>query len=76
MAVVNCYKVHYHFERSGKKVSEDYTNYVQAADNSFSSISSVLSSNSLIRGGNTLVIDSVQNVGPSSDTTANAGYKA
>lgn len=63
MAVVNTYKVHYHFETSGKKSSVDYFDYVQAAAGDFSSVKTVLSNNARLRGGGTLVIDSVQEVG-------------
>ena len=62
-SVVNTYKVHYHFEISGKKSSPEYIDYVQASASDYNSIKSVLSSNSKLRGGGTLVIDSLQETG-------------
>lgn len=67
MAAVNCYKVHYHGEVSGKKVTDDRYAYVQATASDFNSLRSVLSSNTKLPPG-TLVITSVANVGP--DLTA------
>ena len=67
---VNTYKVHFHLERAGKKASPDYIEYVQAAAGDFNSLQTVLSSNGKIRGGNTLVIDSVQEVGHGDTTLA------
>src|SRR5690348_8958435 len=72
MAVVNCYKVHYHFERNGKKVSPDYVDYVQASGPDYVSLQTVLSNNNKILGGNTLQISAVQLTGPSSDTVGNS----
>ena len=63
MAVVMCFRVHYHFEGpNGKKSSDDLTNYVQAADGAYDTIKAVLSSNSKLRGSShALVIDAVIN---------------
>jgi hypothetical protein len=66
MAVVMCFKVHYHFEGAGgKKSSEDKIEYVQCGSGDYASIKAVLSSNSKLITGATLVIDSVVNVGGS-----------
>ncbi len=62
MAVVNTYKVHYHFAQGGKTSSMEYIDYVQSADSKYDTIVAVISSNSKLRPG-TLVIDSVEEVG-------------
>lgn len=64
-AVVSYFRVLYHFEASGKKVGpHQEVAHVQAADGSYNSISSVLSSNGKTYPGGTLVIDNVINLGP------------
>lgn len=64
MAVVNVYKVSYHFEIGGKKAGEQYQHYIQAAAGDYTSLYSVISSNSKLRPSlGTLVFDSVQEVG-------------
>lgn len=60
--VLNTYKVHYHFEQGGKISSPVYIDFVQATASDYSSLKTVLNSNSLLRAG-TLVIESVQEVG-------------
>lgn len=64
MAVVNVYKVHYHFDQGtpAKKSSPEYIDYIQAAASDYNTLKNVLSTNSKLRAG-TLVIDSVQEVG-------------
>lgn len=59
-------KIHYHFESSGRKSSQDYIDYVASA-NDYTSIKTVLSNNSRLQGG-TLVIDAAQNM-PSGSST-------
>lgn len=63
-AVVNTYKVTFHFEQGNppRKSSSDETAYIQASAGDYTSLKTVLSNNSRIRPG-TLVIDSVQEVG-------------
>jgi len=56
----NIYKVHYHFEYSGKKASPEYIDWVSASANDYNSIKTVLNNNSKLLGGGTLVIDAVQ----------------
>jgi hypothetical protein len=58
------FKVHYHFENSGKKSSADYIDYVNAAAGDYNSLRTVLSGNGLLRGTGTLVIDACQSLGP------------
>lgn len=55
----NIYKVHYHFEAGGKRISETYIDNVSAAASDYNSIKTVLSNNSRLRGPGTLVIDDV-----------------
>jgi hypothetical protein len=70
MGTTNVYKVHYHFENSGKKSSMDYSDYVSAASNDYESIKTVLSNNGRMIGGGKLVIDSISNASaPSSILT-------
>lgn len=59
MSTTNVYKVHYHFEFSGKKASPDYIDYVSAAASDYNSIQTVLSNNNRILGSGKLVIDAV-----------------
>ena len=59
MGTTNIYKVHYHFEFSGKNASPAYTDYVSAAANDYESIKTVLANNSRLLGSGKLVIDSV-----------------
>jgi hypothetical protein len=63
MAITCIFKVHYHFTSGGKKVSPDYIDYVSAAAGDYATLKGVMSSNNLLRGGNTLEITSVQNIG-------------
>ena len=63
MATVNVYKVHYHFQDgNGKKISPEYIDYLSAAANDYATLKGVLSSNGLLRGPGTLVINSAQNM--------------
>lgn len=55
----NIYKVHYHFEFSGKKSSPEYIDWVSAAANDYNSIKTVLSNNGKLLGGGTLQITAV-----------------
>lgn len=59
MGTTQVWKVTYHFEYGGKKASQDYIDYVSAADSTYGSIKTVLSNNSRLQGG-ALVIDAVQ----------------
>lgn len=68
-SVVNTYKVHYHFEQSGKKSSAEQIVYIQAADSSYNTLKAVLSSNSKLQPG-TLVLDSVEEVGQGNNAIA------
>lgn len=61
-AVVNTYKVLYHFEQGGKKSGPDYLDYIQASAGDYTTLKGVLSSNTKLKPG-TLVIDSVEEVG-------------
>lgn len=62
MTTTNVYKIHYHFEAGGKKISPDYVDYVSAAGNDYNSLKTVLSNNNRLLGPGTLVIDAVQNL--------------
>ena len=64
MSVSQLFKVQYHFEVGGKKATEDYVDYVGAADGTYNSIKTALvTNNSKQRGPGSLVIDAVVNVG-------------
>jgi len=57
MTTTMVYKVHYHFESGGKKISPDYIDYVSVAASDYNSIKTVLSNNARLLGAGTLVID-------------------
>jgi hypothetical protein len=63
MATTNCYKVHYHFEAGGKKISPDYIDYVAAAAGDYDSLNTVLQADGKQRGPGILKISAVQSVG-------------
>jgi hypothetical protein len=64
MSVGQIYKVLYHWERGGKKVNHELSAYVDCADQSYNTIRNVIVTNQTqSHGGDTFVIDSVQNVG-------------
>jgi hypothetical protein len=73
MALTQVFKVHYHFENAGKKSSSDYIDYLNSAGGDYNSLRSVLSSNGLLRGSGTMVIDAVQSVGPGCDSLVTTG---
>lgn len=68
MSTTNIYKVHYHFEISGKKASPEYIDFISAAANDYNTLKNVLSSNNRLLGGGTLQITAVQNM-PSGAST-------
>jgi hypothetical protein len=60
MATNNVYRVTFHFEKNGRKCSDQFQENVIAAGEDYASLSSVLSGNSKTNGGQgTLVITSV-----------------
>jgi hypothetical protein len=60
MATTNVYQVDYHFENLGKITGPpSYQAIVSAAANDYNTIRGVLSSNGLLLGSGTLVIDNV-----------------
>ena len=64
MATTSIYRVTYHFETNGKRISDTSQDNVVATGPDYASLSSVLSSNSKTNGGKgTLVIESVGHVG-------------
>lgn len=69
-------KVHYHFEstkggsgQTGGKISPEYIDYVSVASDDYNSIKTVLSNNSKLLGGGTLVIDASIAGSPSGSET-------
>ena len=67
MATNNVYRVTYHFETSGKKVSEQFQDNVLASGQDYATIAAVLNSNGKTNGGHgTLVITSIGHVGAAS----------
>ena len=64
MATNNVYRVTYHFEQGGKKISEQFQDNVLASGSDYASISGVLNSNGKTNNGHgTLVITSIGHVG-------------
>jgi len=64
MASNNVYRVTYHFEQGGKKISEVFQDNVLAADQGYDTIKSVLNNNARTNNNKgTLVIVSVGHVG-------------
>ena len=61
MSTTQVFKVHYHFEAAGKKISPDYYDWVSTAGTDYNSIKTVLSNNGKLLGPGTLVIDAVLN---------------
>jgi len=60
MATNTVYRVTYHFEKNGKKISEQFQDNVIASGQDYASLSAVLSSNNRTnQGQGTLVITSV-----------------
>ena len=64
MSTTSIYRVTYHFETNGKRISDTSQDNVAASGSDYASLSSVLSSNSKTNGGKgTLVIESIGHVG-------------
>lgn len=64
MAATNLYRVTYHFETIGKRVSEEFQDNVVAASSDYATIAGVLSGDSRTNGGHgTLVITSIGHIG-------------
>lgn len=64
MSMTSVFRVGYHFEQGGKKSSQEYVSYINAATNDYNTLSAVMSSNGLLQGGK-MVIDFIANTGPS-----------
>lgn len=68
MSANNLWRVTYHFETSGKKVSDVFQDNVIAASSDYNTIAAVLSGNSRTNNGRgTLVIVSVQHLAGASN---------
>ena len=64
MAATNLYRVTYHFETVGKRVSEEFQDNVVGATSDYATIAGVLSGDSRTNGGpGTLVITSIGHIG-------------
>lgn len=63
MAANNIYRIVYHFEKGGKRVSDTQTDVIIASDSTFNSINTVLSNNSKTNNGiGSLVIETIAHV--------------
>lgn len=62
MSTTSIYRVTYHFEKNGRRISETFQDNCIAADSTFSSINTVLANNNKL-GAGTLVIEGVYHVG-------------
>lgn len=64
MAANNLYRVIYHFESGGKRVSDTFQDTILASASDYNTLAGVLSSNSKTNNGKgTLVISSMGHVG-------------
>lgn len=64
MAANNIYRVIYHFESGGKRVSDTFQDVILASASDYNSIATVLTNNSKTNNGKgTLVISSMGHVG-------------
>ena len=66
MAVNNVYRVVYHFEKGGKRVSDTASDFVIAADSTYGSLNTVLANNGKTNNGvGSLAIETFTHVGSS-----------
>lgn len=63
MSTSGIYRVTYHFEKSGRRVSDTFQDNILASGQDFNSLNAVLSSNGKLQAGCQLVIDAVGHVG-------------